>query len=192
MIGSAVRAIVGSSRSSRVALVLHSFEPPAMLLAAEASGSSTSIASSHQRLRRRGAAPAHQRVGIFASGIVATRTARPWRSSSSPPRKVARSPPDRCRRAARRRANRRSSAPGPGERRAQRRHDVLDTAPAQAKHVEVSLDRMTDSPFGSRLGLVQVVELLPLVEDRRLRRVQVLGLAGPSSRPPNPARPRRS
>ncbi len=64
------------------------------------------------------------------------------------------------------------------ERGAERRHDVLDAGEHQPQHVEVALDQDDRLllPDGA-LGLVQVVELPPLVKDRGLGRVEILGLA---------------
>ena len=61
---------------------------------------------------------------------------------------------------------------------AQRRHGIGDARLMQAHHVHVAFDDHQAFEVGARLaGLVQTVELAALVEQRRLGRVQVLGLA---------------
>ena len=63
-------------------------------------------------------------------------------------------------------------------RRAQRRHRVGDALLRQADHVHVALDHDDLAFLPDRLaGLPQAVQFLPLGEQRRLGRIQILGLA---------------
>ena len=179
MIGSAAARMVGSSRSSASRWCStpsnHPFSSSSWIFR-----SSRSMPSSRIGLQRRGAALPHQRVGILslrhrrhpdpdtvseqlvpgaeggaeAGGITVVEQGRRRREPAQQPGLLRR------------------------ERGAQRRHDVLDAREDQAEYVEVALHQDDRFLFpDGRLRLVQVVELLSLVEDRRLGRVEILGLA---------------
>ena len=123
---------------------------------------------------------------------MATRTRTPWRSSSSPARKVARSPAWSLSYSSIAAGANRAQQRGlvGGECGAQRRHDVLDPGEHQPEHVEVALDQNDRLllPDGV-LGLVQVVELPPLWKIGVSGELRYLGSPGPRIRPPKPDHP---
>ena len=171
MIGSAAARMVGSSRSSASRWCSTPSNQP-FRSSSWIFRSSTSIASSRIGSQRRRAALPHQGVGILALGhrgdlhphavaqqLVAGAEGGPEAGRVAVVEQRGRAgEPAQQRRLV------------PGERGAQRSDDVLDAGEHQAKHIEVSLDQDDRLLLPDRrLGLVQVVELLPLVEDRRSR-----------------------
>ena len=67
---------------------------------------------------------------------------------------------------------------------AQGGHRIVDPELGQGDHVHVALHHQEPRPLApGLLGLVEAIELPPLVEDRGLGRVQVLGLAVPQHAP---------
>jgi hypothetical protein len=61
---------------------------------------------------------------------------------------------------------------------------VVDTGHDQAEHVELTLDQNGRFlPANGLLGVMEIVEHRALVKDPGLRRVEVLGLAGPDNPP---------
>ena len=63
-------------------------------------------------------------------------------------------------------------------RRAERRHGVADLVLRQREHVHVALDHQQMAARANRIaGMQQAVQLAPLLEQRRLGRIQILRLA---------------
>ena len=130
------------------------------------------MASPQDRLERGGAAAPHERVGILAGGhggdshpdAVAEQLVAGAEGGAEPGLIAVVEQHGGGREAAEQRA-----LVG-RERGAERRDDVLDAGEDQPEHVEVPLDQDDRLllPDGA-LGLVQVVELAALVEDRRSR-----------------------
>ena len=135
------------------------------------------LGSDEQRLERLPAVPPHEGVGILA------RPAGTRPGPRGPPRRRSRSSGTpraarRRRRRSRRRRTRESTEDAElvgGERGAERRHDLLDAGLGEGDHVQVALDE--DARARRRIAsraCGEPVERVPLVEERGLRRVQVL------------------